>query len=210
MLRRMRCWGRAIGIDVLTGWSQNPAADLERATEMAQKALTLDDSNGMALSQLCEIYWMQRQFRSVGGRGSGALPSTPGSPSVIKAQADAMSSRRPEEALKAIEKAIRLDPGAGDFYAYFIGAAYVQMGRYEEAVSFLKRNAAAFPNEPWVHENLLVAYIELGRNEEARAEAAAILRIDPHFLLVPPERGTTKDVAFNRLVNDDMRKAGLK
>jgi hypothetical protein len=57
---------------------------------------------------------------------------------------------------------------------------------------------------------LLVAYIELGRNEEARAEASAILRIDPHFQLVPPEQGTTKDEAFNRLFNDDMRKAGLK
>jgi adenylate cyclase len=203
--------GACYWIDVLFGWSQNPAADLERATEMAQKALTLDDSNGMALSQLCEIYWMQRQFDRSVAEGERCVALNPGFPICYQAQADAlMSSRRPEEALKAIEKAIRLDPGGGDFYAYFIGAAYVQMGRYEEAVSFLKRNAAAFPNEPWVHENLLVAYIELGRNEEARAEAAAILRIDPHFLLVPPERGITKDVAHNRLFNDDMRKAGLK
>ena len=203
--------GACYWIDVVFGWSQNPAADLERATELAQKALTLDDSNGMALSQLCEFYWMQRQFDLSVAEGERCVALNPGYPICYQALADALlTSRRPEEALNAVDKAIRLDPGGADFYAYFIGAACVQMRRYDDAVSFLKRNAAAFPNEPWVHENLLVAYIELGRNEEARAEASAILRIDPHFQLVPPEQGTTKDEAFNRLFNDDMRKAGLK
>jgi len=55
--------------------------------------------------------------------------------------------------------------------------------------------------------NLIVAYSELGRNAEARAEATEILRVNPQFAM-PPENGG-KNVAQNRRFNDDMRRAGL-
>jgi hypothetical protein len=60
---------------------------------------------------------------------------------------------------------MRLDPAGEAFYAYFIGTAYVQMGRYPEAIPFLERNIAAYPHEPWAHINLLVAFTELGQPE---------------------------------------------
>jgi adenylate cyclase len=201
--------GACYWVDVLFRWSQNPAADLERATELAQKALTLDDSNGTALSQLCEIYWMQGQFDRAVAEGEQCVAINPNYPICYQALADAlMNAGRPEDAIRAVDKAIRLDPRGGDFYAFFIGAAYVQMGRYQDAIPFLKRNRAAYPDEPWVHMNLVVAYSELGRNAEARAEAAEILRVNPQFALPPVTGG--KNVALNRRFNDDMRRAGLK
>jgi len=196
---------------VLFRWSENPEADMDRATELAQKALTLDDSNGMALSQLVEIDWMHRQFDRAVADGEREVAINPNYAIGYQALTDALlTSGRPEEAIKTVEKAIRLDPAGGDFYAYFIGAAYVQMGRYEEAIPFLKRQLAAYPDELWALVNLVVADVELGRNEEARSEAAEIMRINPQFTLVPPEKGAAKDVPLNRRFNDDMRRAGLK
>jgi adenylate cyclase len=154
--------------DVLFRWSENPAADLARASELAQKALALDDSNGTALSQLCEISWMQRQFDRAVAEGERCVAINPGYPICYQALADALgTSGRPEEALSAVEKAIRLDPGGGDFYAYFVGSLDVAMGRYQEAIPLLKRHLAAYPDELWGLMALLLAYTELGRNEEA-------------------------------------------
>jgi adenylate cyclase len=201
--------GACYWIDVLFRWSENPAADLKRATELAQKALTLDDSNGIALSQLCEIFWMQRQFDRAVAEGERCVAINPNYPICYQALADAfLASGRPQDALSAVEKAIRLDPGAGDFYAYFMGAAYVVMGRYQDAIPLLNRNRAAYPDEPWVHMYLTVAYSELGRNAEARAEAAEILRVNPQFALPPDNAG--KNIASARRFNDDLRRAGLK
>ena len=57
---------------------------------------------------------------------------------------------------------------------------------------------------------MVVADVEVGRNLEARTEAAELMRVNPQFALVPPENGTTKSVEYNRHFNDDLRKPGLK
>ncbi len=69
------------------------------------------------------------------------------------------------------------------------------MGRYEEAIPILKRTCRSISQQPMGHIGLIVAYTELGRDEDARAEAAEIMRISPGFSLVPPERDLSKDVA---------------
>jgi hypothetical protein len=38
------------------------------------------------------------------------------------------------------------------------------------------------PNQQWSHAALIVAYVELGRYREARAEAIELNRISPQFL----------------------------
>ena len=58
--------------------------------------------------------------------------------------------------------------------------------------------------------SLAVAYIEVGREADARAEAAEILRINPQFTLVDPKKGPLKDLALAERYDADLRKAGLK
>jgi adenylate cyclase len=147
-----------------------------------------------------------------GGGGRRALCcDQSGLPICYQALADALgTSGRPQEALSAIEKTIRLDPGGGDFYAYFVGSLDVAMGRYQETILLLKRHLAAYPDELWGLVTLVLAYTELGQNEAARAEASEILRVNPQFKLMPPELEPNKSIELNRRYNDDMRKAGLK
>ena len=106
----------------------------------------------------------------------------PNSTNGYPALADALASDgRPEEAVRVAEKGMRVDPAAHAWYAFFEARPYVDMGRYEEAVPLLQEHTAGMPDNLWGHVSLAVAYIELGRSQEAQAEVSAIRRISPHF-----------------------------
>jgi hypothetical protein len=57
------------------------------------------------------------------------------------------------------------------------------MGRYEDGITVLKRHLAAYPDNLVAHLFMLIGCAELGRDGEARAEAAEVMRISPHFTL---------------------------
>jgi hypothetical protein len=82
------------------------------------------------------------------------------------------------------------------------------MGRYADAVPILKQSLTAFPNILINHMCLTVADVELGRDGDARAEAAEIVRISPQFTSASLLPG--RDAAFGKRMRDDLRKAGLK
>ena len=124
---------------------------------------------------------------------------------------------RPAEALRAIEKAMRVDPAGSAFHALVIANSYMLMGRYEEAIPSLQRAVDA-PNALWFHLALAIAYMELGRGPEARAQASEVIRIDPSYTLPSLEKApysavpflAGKDLVLQRRFDGDLRKAGLK
>jgi len=91
------------------------------------------------------------------------------------------------------------------------GHAYRQLGRYEEAVATFKKLLHLYPNHLGPHLGLAAAYFCMGREKEARSEAAEVLRSDPKFSL---ERYTKimpfKSQAMIDNVVEPLRKAGLK
>jgi len=191
----------------LFGWSEDPAADLAHAYELNQKALTLDDSNSVALADLCEIDWMQKQFDRAVAECERAVANDPNFVGGYVSLADALTAaNKAEEAVRAAEKATRLDPLRADFYAYFIASPYVLMGRYQEAIPLLKRHIAVYPGQPWAHIMLAISYIELGHDQEARAEAAEAIRMSPGLVY----RDVNQDAAVNKRLENDLHKAGLK
>jgi adenylate cyclase len=141
--------------------------------------------------------------------GERAVAINPNYAQGYQALADALDvDGKPEDAVPAAQKAMRLDPAHADFFQNDLGMAYVEMGRYETAIPILKQNVAAYPDLPLGHIGLAVSYEELDRSEDARAEAAEIRRISPAFTVasIPP----TKDAAWNKRSHDDLLKAGLK
>ena len=108
-------------------------------------------------------------------------------------------------------KAIRLDPsGSGTIYMGF-GIALRDMGRFEEAVSAFKKALQPAPDDIIAHVLLASTYSLMGREKEARAEAAEVLRINPKFSLDQfAPTITYKDQARTDLILDALRKAGLK
>jgi len=85
------------------------------------------------------------------------------------------------------------------------------MGRHEEAIPILKRYNTRYPINLAAHLLLIVDYTELGRDDEARAEAAEVLRISPEFSLdTLMQRNPLKDQTVAKCTYADLRKAGLK
>jgi tetratricopeptide (TPR) repeat protein len=82
-----------------------------------------------------------------------------------------------------VDEAIRLDPQNADLYVINKGCGYDVMGRYADALPFLQRHAARYPDNIGVHLELAFAYSQLDRLPEARAEAAQIMRLNPQFSL---------------------------
>jgi adenylate cyclase len=123
----------------------------------------------------------------------------------------------PAQALAAVDKAISLDPSNRDNYYSVDGSpqgwAYTSLGRYKDAMSAFKRDRGFHPDLFWVHLGLAIDDIELGREDDARAEAAEVLRLNPQFSLetVFPTLGPKGKVLAQQVRwNADLHKAGLQ
>ena len=67
------------------------------------------------------------------------------------------------------------------------------------------------PDNIRAHYSLATTYIMMGREKEARAEAAEVLRINPKFSVEYLAKILTyKDQSQNDKIADALRKAGLK
>jgi adenylate cyclase len=85
------------------------------------------------------------------------------------------------------------------------------LGRYEEALTALKGALAVNRNHLGAHLDLAATYSELGREEEARAEATEVLRLSPNFSLeVYRQRLPYTEPAVTERLLAALRKAGLK
>jgi adenylate cyclase len=123
------------------------------------------------------------------------------------------SGGRPAEALALLKKAIRLDPRNEGWPHYLLleALAYFFMGRYEEAIPVFKEHLAHHPNDLVAHDNLAACYIEVGRVDDARAEAAEVMRINPDFSLeYQKHHSVVKEGPMRDRIYGDMAKAGLK
>jgi adenylate cyclase len=153
----------------------------------------------------------KRQYDQAITEAERAIALDPNSGPGYEALAQIMGdSGKPEEAIAAVEKAMRLARGR-DFYLFYEGWSYTQMRIYTEAIPMFKRHLARYPNNLGAHANLIVDYTELGRDQQAREEAAEVLRISPQFSLdLFMQRAVQKDQPYRKRFYADLAKAGLK
>jgi len=196
------------------GWSLD-AHDLDRASELEQHAVGLDDSQPLAHALLGAIYLYKRQHEQALAEGHRAIALDPNFAPAYLWMAEILTvTGKPAEAIVLAEKAMRLDPRNQDSYSYEICRAYVRLERYAEAVPMCKRYLAHYPaglDSLAAHVSLAIAYAELGRGADARAEGAEVLRISPNFAEALKKiiiANTDRTLVERRLA--DLRKAGLK
>ena len=187
--------------------------ELDRAAELVDKAIALDDSSSDAYAVRGWIEAVRDQHDRAIADGKRAVSLDPNSAFAWMALADInntlWASSKPEEVLAYAQKAIRLDPRHPENYSMQEGIAYNGMGRYAEAVEALKRSDQ---NNPWVHVHLILSYSDLGREQDAQAEAAEVLRISPLFSLEEIEKkmpGNWQGPVGQQFLSV-LRKAGLK
>ena len=193
---------------------------LERASEMVQKAIALDDSLPSAYRLLSQVDVYKGGHYDQGiADAERAIALDPNSAFGYFLLADDLDSAgKPEDAIASLNEAIRLDPRNRDFYSVELAWAYTLMGRFAEAVPLLKQHLARYPNNQGGHWALAVVYVELGRLDEARAEGAEVMRLNPQLTLEGERRAEEhgvgalplKDRTLAERYLNDMSKAGLK
>jgi Tfp pilus assembly protein PilF len=91
-----------------------------------------------------------------------------------------------------------------------MGLANYMLKRYGEAVHWCCECISRQPGQQWPHVTLACAYAQSGQLEEARGEAAEVLRINPGFTIGSAKRILVyKDPKDLEHSIDGMRKAGL-
>jgi TolB-like protein/Flp pilus assembly protein TadD len=115
-----------------------------------------------------------------------------------------------EEAILVLKNASRLNPFPDDWQLISFGWAYFIAGRYEEALGYFKKAQKRNPDNIWPYYYQAALYGHLGRQEEARAAAKELLRLNPKFSIEQAEKwpGCKNKVKWNLLMNG-LRKAGL-
>ena len=198
--------GRTHIVDVWFGTSKSPKDSLARARELLQKAIVLDETYAEAYALLGFLYVMAEQDDKAIALGEKAVALNPNSADAHFRLGKILSlaDNRWKEAIPEYKKAIRLNPIPPNIYLYSLGLAYASIGQYEEGIAWCEKAVRQEPDSLFAHIMMTVVYSYSGRNEQAQAEAAEVLRLNPKFSLEKYE----KKFAENMI--SALRKAGLK
>jgi adenylate cyclase len=197
-------------VDSLDGDYLSPAA-LDRAVELAEAAVRLDPRLPQARAQLGYVLIFKRQPDAALAEFERAFALNPNFIDDRFAQAWIYAGQ-PARAIEVLESNMRLDPFPSPVYSSgMMGVANYLLKRYGEAVRWHRECALQLPDAQWPHMMLASAYAQLGQFEEARKEAAEVLRINPGFTIDGYKRifAAHKDPKDAEHRIDGMRKAGL-
>jgi len=196
-------------LEPLDGDYLSPAA-LDRALELAETAVDLDPGLPQARAQLGDALIYKGQPDAAIAEFERAIALNPNfiDYRYAKALSYAGESAR---AFEIPEANMRLDPFQPLMSEPIgLGMANFTLERYGEAVRLLRACSPCLPNLQSPHVILAAAYGQLGQLEEARAEAAKVLRINPGFTIESYKRLSVyknPEDAEHRI--DGLRKAGL-
>ena len=173
-------WTHLMGLT--WGWSDDPKKSAKLSLEHAQSAVSLNNSDA-------EAHWVLGAILiETGQREKDALASYERALALSPSNADLLAQYgwtipklgRAEEAVKSIEKAMRLNPNYPDWYGQALMFALYNAGRYEEVVAVSKtinvRHLATY---------LILAgsYAYMGQLEKAHLSAAHALGKNPDFTI---------------------------
>jgi tetratricopeptide (TPR) repeat protein len=188
---------------------------LDRALEIAQKLVAINDSSGYGYFALSIINLSKKQYEKALADAEKLIALAPESAdSYALLAAIFISVGRPAEAIEMVEKAMQLNPAMPAWYLSTLATAYASSGRQTEALATYKRVFERSPSHAdKFNARLILAilYVESGQEENARAEAEEILKLVPNFSVeVWGQRTPNKDQAQIERDMATLRKAGLK
>jgi len=204
-----RALGGAHMMDVWLGTSKSPKQSLAKVMELLQKAIELDATYAEAYGLLGFTFTMMGKHDKAIAKAEQAVALNPNSAYAHMVLGHTLRfAGRHEEAIPEYKKAIRLNPIPPTNYLFGIGLSYCWTGQYEEAIKWCEKAVRKDPDSFLTRLMMTVVYSMSGREEDARAEAAEVLRINPKFSVEKFEKaakGPDKEMFIGAL-----RKAGLK
>ena len=208
--------------DVLNAWNGAGEAEVDRAEEAANKAISLEQKTPLAHYALGFVHRLRGNHDASLRAFRKAIEHDP---NLAKAYAQAANELvfigKPSEAIPLVEQAIRLspqDPSMGPFL-WVKGRAHFTLGDYPSAIEALEESVRVRPNLWFSHAWLVAAYALTDRDAEARNARAVFEKT--HFSKRFDLEGITRYYQEEQYQNPTLqaataellkglRKAGLK
>ena len=192
-------------------WVDAPGEAVSRAADFVAKAFALENDLAEAHSLMGAIHLMRREYDEAvdAGRRAVALDANSADATALLAMSLNWAGE-PGEALALVEKAMRLSPLYSAWYLAVAAHAYRLLERYDEAAAAYRHSIERNPDHMGSRVGLTLCYAELGREEDAEAQAAEVLRINPGFSLTRYESSLTyRNAEYASRTLAALRKAGL-
>jgi TolB-like protein/DNA-binding winged helix-turn-helix (wHTH) protein/Tfp pilus assembly protein PilF len=155
----------------LAGFPEPDPRDVEKARELAAKALQLDDGLAEAHIAMANVLFRfdwnwegaEKEFK----RGMELGPNVPSSYMHYAVYSGVLG--RHDESIAAMKRAVELDPFSGSMNRELSNVFY-WAGHYDEAARQARKAIDLNPSAPDSHSMLAMAYDEMGRYDETVAE----------------------------------------
>jgi TolB-like protein/DNA-binding winged helix-turn-helix (wHTH) protein/cytochrome c-type biogenesis protein CcmH/NrfG len=196
-------------IAVSMGWAESPVAFLSRAGEMADKALSLDDSEVRARIILGYVHIFHQRYEQAAAEIERAVAINPSDAHGLAGQGNILVwLGQTDAAIESLELAQRIDPELNAIDRFALSMAYYLKRRYDAAIEQAERNLRKTIGANFTRIVLAAAYAQLDRAEDAARVVSMIHRTEPTF---DPQRFGTKFLKPDDLehLRDGLRKAGL-
>lgn len=191
------------------GWAETPTAVLDRAEELANKALSIDDSEVRAHVILGRIHIFYRRYEQAKAEIDRAIAINANDAHAIAGRGNIlMWLGQTEAAIGDLELARRIDPELDAMDRFALSLAYYLKGRYDAAIEEAELNLQKSTGANFSRIVLAAAYAQYDRAEDAARVVAAIRRFDPTFDARDFGTKFLKPADLERL-RDGLRKAGL-
>jgi adenylate cyclase len=199
----------ATWISPLDGDLLNPAA-LDRAYQSAQRAVQLDPNLPSARGQLGHVLLYKREHDAAVAEFERACALNPNFSDWRFAQT-VMYAGQPTRAIDILTTHTLRDPFYPVNAIVCLGQACFVAKRYFEAVPPLREAIIRAPDFRPARLFLAATYSQLGRLEDARAQAIQVRRLDPGWTIsgTPKWLAPFKDVEGTRHFIESLRAAGL-
>ena len=194
---------------VSMGWAESPTVFMSRAEEMANKALSLDNSDVRAHIMLGRIHIFYHRYEQAKAEIDHAIAINPNDANGIAGNGNIlMWSGQTDAAIEALELAQRIDPELNPLDRLALSLAYYLKRRYDAAIEQAELNLRRTSGANFSRIVLAAAYAEQNRADDTARIVTMIHRIDPTF--DPQEFGTKFLNAVDlEHLRDGLRKAGL-
>ena len=181
-------YARVLTVDVLERWAppDEARARLALAEKAIERAGRLDPANARVHHQRGSLLRARGDWEGAAQAYERALAMNPNNAWAIAELGRAkMEFGRASETIADIERAIRLLPTDVGRYVWYVwaGQAAVHLGDGAGALHWLLKAREARPGYRVPLLWLAVAYADLGREEEGRAQVAELLSLSPGFTL---------------------------
>lgn len=190
----VRCFDEAIALDphyalahayrafadvVLHGYDASPPDILKAALAGGEAAVAMDPECARCHWLLGMTYAYCGDFLSDRREHEKSLALNPYDANVLASYGVTLAATgQPEEGIKLIREAMRLNPYHPEWYWVDLGSALYVAGRYADAIEAFRHRQGP---KVWVLARLAASYAQIGQKKEAEECVAEILQQQPDF-----------------------------